>query len=554
VATVSAQTINGQKALQPPTEYAVGTNPQSIAQADFNQDGTMDLAVAAQDGTVTILLGQSDGGFKSLPAFSVASAPADLLLTTADFNGDGKPDLIVANGGVNSTSFEIFYGNGDGTFSASSLSLPVVPGTALQIAVGDLNGDGVPNIVVAANSVTLLLSRATGYAASNLPSDPTRTSVAVADVNQDGKLDVVVAAPTTNRVIVYLGRGNGGFDGYLVSAGYHYLSSVVVADFNGDGKPDIAVADAQGTTFSVLPGNGDGTFGSPINISTSPNSPYLLTAGDFNGDGRLDLAVSEFTGTVYMLQVFTGKGDGTFSTPGLVYLTSSSVPTESASTALAGDYNHDGKLDLALPNVGANTISIVSGSGDGTLQAATWLPVGANPLALLLTDVNSDGKPDLITGTNSGFNVQLGNGDGTFQPAITNESASPVNFLAAGDFNGDKKVDLAVGGGSTLTAYVDPFTGNNDGTFSLPSVRLAGGSNFVVADFNGDGYADMLVSLSADSLQMYLFNPQTNSFASNPAATLPINTSTLSHGSNLMAAADFNHDGIARPSCSSHLS
>jgi hypothetical protein len=529
VAAAIAQPTNAQKALQLPTEYADADGPNSIAQADFNQDGIMDLAVGNGDGTVTIFLGQSDGSFKPLPAFSASFNPV-VQIATADFNGDGMPDLIVAinetpNSFLGTNALTIFYGNGDGSFSTSPLSFPTINGNLYQMAVGDLNGDGVPDIVTATNDfLTVLLSTAGGYRASNLPSSGPG-GVAIADVNLDGKPDVVSSNFVGNSVSMFLGNGNGTFAGPLVVSAGSMPTYVLVADFNGDGKPDLAVVNQGDNNFSVLLGNGDGTFGSPSNTSTNPNIPVLLTAGDFNGDGKLDLAVTSETSTaVGLLQIFVGKADGTFSTPAATY---------QGNGRIAGDYNHDGKLDLVIEN--ATTVGIISGNGDGTLQTATWLAGGANPYALLLTDVNSDGKPDLITGTNSGFNVQLGNGDGTFQSAISNTSyAAPATFLASGDINADQVVDIAITSTSVPAAV---FFGNNDGTFVTHGDYFPPGTNsLLIADFTKDGYGDLMQVFSSSELILYPFDPTTKGFGT------PQTLATSVTG--FIAVADFNHDGI----------
>jgi hypothetical protein len=212
-----------------------------------------------------------------------------------------------------------------------------------------------------------------------------------ADFNADGKLDLAVANDGSSTVSILLGNGDGTFTTKSTPAAGSGANWVAVGDFNEDGKLDLAVANLGSTGtggVSILLGNGDGTF----TLRSSPNTgngPFALIAGDFNGDGHLDLAVSnQNDGTVSIL---LGVGDGTFTSGGR--LTVGNFPQ----VIVAGDFNEDGKLDLAVSNQTDNTVSVLLGNGNGTFQAQSIVPVGGSgsPIGLIAADFNGDGHLDL---------------------------------------------------------------------------------------------------------------------------------------------------------------
>ncbi|HEX7368075.1 MAG TPA: VCBS repeat-containing protein [Candidatus Saccharimonadales bacterium] len=216
--------------------------------------------------------------------------------------------------------------------------------------------------------------------------------------------------------------------------------SVTTGDFNGDGKTDLAVANEGSNTVSILLGNGDGTFQPAVNytVGTGPSS---VATGDFNGDGKTDLAVAnDGSNTVSIL---LGNGSGGFT------LASSPATGTGPSSVTTGDFNGDGKTDLAVTNYNGgsgNTVSILLGNGDGTFQPAVNYTVGTSPFSVTTGDFNGDGKTDLaVANDGSGtVSILLGNGDGTFQPKTDYITGSLPHIVTTGDFNGDGKTDLAV--------------------------------------------------------------------------------------------------------------
>lgn len=315
--------------------------------ADFNGDGKLDAAVLGVD-SVQILLGDGSGGFTKLAP--LASGPYPIGLATADFNGDGIPDLAVTYANYNFVS--IFLGKGDGTFAKAG-SYTVPPNCAV-IASADLNGDGAADLVVL------------------------------------GTYGVSIAQ-------VLLGDGHGGFGAPLtIASTTYFLSNDVIGDFNGDGIPDIAFAEYQGggPGVELFLGNGDGTFQDPL--FPYPHGALNIAAGDFNGDGNLDLALLGAVDGGEML-ILLGNGNGTFQTG----QATPNAPTASFNF-IAADLNGDGYPDLLTDN-GGSVFSVYLGNGDGTFtEQGPKLPCVGGGCAAAAGDLTGDGKLDIVFNQASG--------------------------------------------------------------------------------------------------------------------------------------------------------
>jgi hypothetical protein len=491
---------NGDGTFQPPSHYAAGSNPLSIATADFNNDGKLDLAVSTDYSGVQVLLGNGDGTFQPAVRYNVPAYAASLAI--ADFNNDGKPDLAVAD----TAGVSILLGNGDGTFQAAvNYNTGSAPSS---VAVADFNRDGKPDLAVA-NSETLgvsvLLGTGTGafQPAINYPLGDGAGSVVAADFNRDGKPDLAV--DTYDGLTIMMGKGNGAFVEPVNYPLQGPPGSVVTGDFNLDGKLDLAITTSSGV--SVLLGKGNGAFYPAVYYPVG-GTPLSLAVSDFNNDGKPDLAVTVggTANNISNISVLLGNGDGTFRPP-----VTSLVGFIFGSLAV-GDFNLDGKPDLAIINNTSSPNSagvvIALGNGDGTFQyPLTTYFAGPNPSALAVADVNDDGKPDVVVvnyDTQQGYGpgslaILLGNGNGTLASPVQYDVGNGATSVVVGDFNGDGELDLAVGQTAVYgsASSVSILLGYGGGYF-LPAVNYALGTvhqiSLAAGDFNGDGIPDLAIT------------------------------------------------------------
>lgn len=323
-------------------------------------------------------------------------------------------------------------------------------------------------------------------------------SIIVGDYNRDGKADIAVAGFTAGTYI-YLGNGDGTFQAPITAQGCQVNTpqSIAQGDFNGDGILDLVTTDADGSSFCVALGKGDGTFNEAVGYNGT-RFGEVIAVGDFNGDGKLDLVQPDFVNN--SADVFLGNGNGTFPNIPIEYPAGIEFPFYQT----VGDFNGDGMPDIAVSNGG---FSVLLGDGSGGFEAPIVNTASTSLGQLWAADVNHDGKLDLIAVNlgNSATNIAvlLGNGDGTFQPEADYAVPAGLFAITVGDFNGDGILDLAsISSVSSGGFRVQPpgtvsyLFGNGDGTFS-PAVNyfsLSGSNAIAAADFNNDGLMDVTVS------------------------------------------------------------
>ncbi|MEQ1858899.1 MAG: VCBS repeat-containing protein [Chthoniobacteraceae bacterium] len=485
--------------FEQPQTAATGNRPVSIASGDVNGDGKPDIVTAnsyASGGySVSVLLGNGDGTFQSPQNFATGSNPQSVAL--ADVNGDGRPDIVVTGSTFDpQTSTNAFVsvllGNGDGTFQArqnfgNSFS------SATDVAVGDMNQDGRPDLVVLTASglsiVNVLLGNGDGtfQMEQTFPVNVSSNDVQVADVNGDGNADVVTANFNDESVSVLLGTGTGSLGTAtafgIADEGQSNPNAVAVGDMNGDGKPDLVTAgysyydSSTGGQVTVMLGAGDGTFTYQSNRNRGSSLSDVQLA-DFNGDGNLDIAASDnavpsnippeggvATGTE--VWVFLGSGDGR---TGNVFSFNTSAQRNAELTV--ADFNGDGKADIAtandsggapaaLPEAGAlfvGTVDALLNNGIGDFNGEVFTIVLPDPAIIDITDGLSSAAPgDTLTFTISYANQSEVSATGA---KLTLPLDSRYNFVASENPGWTES-------GGVLTRLLGTLGANASGTASL---------------------------------------------------------------------------------------
>jgi FG-GAP-like repeat len=357
----------GQQGGDPGVRFKAGKGPGSLALADLNGDGRLDLVVANdEDDTVTVLLGDGKGGFRAAPGspFPAGKSPNDIAI--ADFDGDGKPDLAFPN--HDSKYVTILIGDGRGGFS---------PAAGSPVAV---------------------------------QSRPHPHGIAAADFDGDGHVDFAVESWGNDQVEVVFGAGGGRFrtPGRLYGVGKMPYQKLRAGDVNGDGAQDLVTTNFEGGNVTVLLGDGKGGFheapGSPFPAGASP---FSLALADLNGDGHLDIVAANFSGqggdtSRDAVNVLLGDGRGGFRPMKGSPFASGANPVGVA----VGDVNGDGRPDVVTANMSGGDVTVLLGDGRGSFLPGVGRPAGKEPYRVAVGDVDRDGRAEI-------FVANHGNGDVT---------------------------------------------------------------------------------------------------------------------------------------------
>ncbi len=478
---------DGRGGLAQPILFPTAQYPRSLETADFNRDGFPDLAFTFENSpTVGVLIGGAAGRFGPVVEFSTGAGTHPRDLVAADFNGDGASDLAVMND--NDEGVAILLGTGAGSFLAPTSF--AVGNNPRAIAAADLNEDGktdlaVTNLSEQAVSILLRIGNGTFAPRATFALPPSIVSIAVGHFNADTHADLAVSGGgffEPARIAILLGDGKGGF-GAATTVAPISTSELEVLDFNKDGKDDLA---ARAGGILLLFGNGNGTFQTPLSHPAG-FSPQAFADGDFNSDGWTDFAIglNSFPSAESLL-VLLGNPSGLQRIP--VY------PGAFDPRAIAvGDFNHDGRSDLAIADNSARfypagSLTVLLALPDGSLGApTTYLTVYA-PASIRTADFNGDGHLDLACASSSQMSILLGTETGAFSSATNYMLGNPVSGIDTADFNRDLKLDIVFSSFEGVTILF----GDGTGAFGSPLTHpVSSPSSPVTGDFNLDGNADV---------------------------------------------------------------
>ena len=367
--------ISASEAAAAPTfnaavNYGVGSKPSAVAVGDFNGDGIPDVAVAnTQSGTVSILLGKGHGTFAAAVSYSVGASASNgpVAVQTADLNNDGKLDLVTAN---DNGTISVLLGKGNGTFE-----------TAANHAVGGPSGEDPP--------------------ASDL------NDLVLGDFNNDGREDIAAVDGSEETLYVLLGNGTGTFQSATGKKILGFPTSIAAGALAGGKNLDLVTADIAIGEVSVLLGNGSGGFGSPANYpaGTWPESVVVANLNP-RTDSFPDVAVSN--SSTAKVSVLLGKGNGTLGSK-------ASYPSGGDGAGLvAAPFDGDQYTDLATSNESAGTVSLLPGNGSGSFGSPISFATGEDPLGLAAAEIEGTAGADLLAANSGGGNISV-----LLGPAVT---------------------------------------------------------------------------------------------------------------------------------------
>jgi FG-GAP-like repeat len=448
--------------------------------------------------TITVMLGNGTGKFPTVNSYNAATGVnVNNPLVIRDLNGDHAADIAYA-GFVDGTDTEVvgvLLNNGNGTFTVGNQYVGDGQGANGFLAV-DISGTIGLAVANVKGGISVLPGKGNGTFKANLATSDVFGTPIVGEFGSNTKPDLLL---TSSTAVTLLSNGNGTFT--VVDSGCGFGSAV--GDFTGNGKLDLAGVTSVSDTpvIGVCLGNGNGTFTPTGEYYDTGVQHRFLLAGKFTNDGNVDLAASDENG----FSILLGNGNGSFQ---------NGIPTavnEGSGTFILGDFNNDGKLDLATISGDLTQISVFLGKGNGEFSApvVTACACANGPDMFAVADLNGDGNLDLVVTVGGNALVFLGKGNGSFQAPVKYAlGQTAMSAAAIADYNGDGKLDIAVGvttfsaGSPRPEGAVSVLFGDGTGKFSAPTLFPAGGpilaneGGLATADFNGDGKPDLALSIS----------------------------------------------------------
>lgn len=551
--TVSILLGTGSGLSTTPITLQTIDDPVDITVGDFNSDSNLDLAITGYNSnTVQVRMGDGTGNFSTTANYTTSAQP--YAIVAGRFTEDGNIDIITANHDgnnlsiiknnccaplvlepatlQNATAGDYYYqplnieGGGKFTYLVTAGALP--PGLQISndyaggLLSGVVNQSGTYNFTITvpqagcantSQNYTMVVATPVDNFGFNyghsITAGSTPSNAITAELDNNGSLDLIVSNSGSNNISTFVGNGQGALTPYETVATGAGPVGLATGDFNEDGRTDIVTANAAGKNISVIFGkaslviNGSGSlsnFYPAVNYGLS-NTVNAVVVGDFNQDGHQDLAVAVdgkkilFTSTNAFVQIMNGDGTGKFTNAGRIEITLAVTQIKSLAV---GDFNQDGRQDIAIANFNNDNVTIALATGPNTFSKSL-VGVGAGPNCVRIGDFNKDGKQDIVTAnTNAGnISVALGNGNGTFGAAsnISLGNGSAPASVELMEINNDGKVDLLV----TFPASggVGMLFGSGTGSFqpfSYPLLPQAPGARATaIGDFDGDHIADVAI-------------------------------------------------------------
>ena len=538
--TVSVSKNTGDGTFAAPVDYPVGPNPLDLRVADFNGDGKPDViciaALSGDDGGtsyVTVLFNNGTGGLINRHDYPVGENANSGGVDVGDYDGDGDIDFAIASllEGVH-----VYRNTGTGTFTLwAHFAISMSP---THIASADFTGDGQRDLVIGnVDAVQIYVNNGTGFTPGvyidNYPDSV--QGIATGDFDNDGKQDFA----TTGRMLsVFRNLGVGtSFAKTAYLAGENQVN-IKTADMDGDGKLDITVSNYLANSVSVYSNDGTGHFADKREwgVGAAPNSHGI---GDVNGDGKLDIVAAASQLDQTTVNVVLNAGNRFY-----VARRDYGLPGAAGGTAFA-DFDRDGYRDVVSVAYVSNADGpfVFYGKPDGTLQDGIRIENFGNniPTDVAVGDFNGDGWPDFVSSIFSPGNcirVNMNRGDGTFFPSVIYAAGGNPSGVGVGDLNGDGRLDIVNANGSQLDNTLSVFIGNGNGTFQ-PQVVVPVGfrpGNVLLADFDQNGRSEVIVT-HYGSNAIYYFRP-------NAAGVLgPPEIINIGSTQGNAVAADFDNDG-----------
>ncbi|CAF0961466.1 unnamed protein product [Adineta steineri] len=517
---------NGNGSFQNQITFSTGNSrPIYIAVGDFNQDKIPDVVIASYGSdSISVMLGVNDKIFTSSIIYSTGYDSDPRSIAVADLNNDNIQDIVVANFGTNNIG--IFYGYENGSFETQKLLSTGYGSQPYSITVSDINKDNHLDIIVAntgLNNVGIFLGYGNGTFASQMTLFTGNGSnphyVLVTYFNNDQFEDILVANSGNDTVGIWTGIGNGSFNSMRTfSTGYgSHPQCISIGDFNHDNRTDIIVANNNSDSVGILLNQPSINLQAQINYWLSSGSaPAAVIVGDFNNDNHLDIVVAN--NWANNVVVFLGFGNGTLASP----IFQSTTPSSSPYALASGDFNNDTYLDIVVANQESNSIGVLLGYGNGSLEYPVIYSTGSgsSPKSVAVSDLNNDKCLDIVVANSNGNNVGvfLGFCNGSFGSQTTfstGDSSTPYS-IAIGNFNNDKYLDIVVANYNGQTVGI--FFGDGTGTFATQITYSVGELSYpsfvYAANLNNDSLLDIIVTKQSRDRIGFFIAVGNGSFAS----------------------------------------